>query len=263
MTQNKKYSLLIVDDDSSNIRTLTHFLHNDYTIYVAKSGQTAITVAEKQIPDVILLDVIMPEMNGYEVLEALKKSDKTKHIPVIFITGLTDLEDEEMGFELDIADYIPKPFAANIVRLRVKNQIKLIEQFRGYEYDIMKYKLANEALKIALWDMDISDTDIINSESSFTWSQEFRNMLGFKDENDFPNKLSSWSDRLHPDDKERTLKALMAHIEDTSGKTPYNPKYKLMCKNGEYRDFQALGTTLRDAHGKPLRVAGALMRVES
>ena len=263
MTQNKKYSLLIVDDDSSNIRTLTHILHNDYTIFVAKSGQNAITVAEKHIPDVILLDVIMPEMNGYEVLEVLKKSDITKHIPVIFITGLSDSADEEMGFELDIVDYIPKPFAPSIVKLRVRNQIKLIEQFRAYEYDIMKYKLANEALQIALWDMDITDSESITTESSFTWSQEFRNMLGFTDENDFPNKLSTWSDSLHPDDKEKTLKALMAHIEDPSGKTLYNPKYRLMCKNGEYRYFQALGSTLRDPHGNPLRVAGALMIVNS
>ena len=129
------------------------------------------------------------------------------------------------------------------------------------EYELMKYKLTSDALGIALWDMDVVSGDPVNPGNRFTWSDEFRFMLGFSDENDFPNLLHSWSDLLHPEDREETLKAFAAHINDHTGKTPYNIEYRLRVKNGEYRHFHAFGNTLRDAAGVPLRVAGALMDI--
>jgi len=126
------------------------------------------------------------------------------------------------------------------------------------EYELMKYKLAGDALGIALWDMDVEGGDPINPNNRFTWSREFRRMLGFSSEADFPNLLQSWSDRLHPEDKGRTLNAFAAHLNDHSGRTPYDLEYRLMLKNGEYRSFHAFGNTLRDGDGVPLRVAGAL-----
>jgi len=131
-----------------------------------------------------------------------------------------------------------------------------------FEYDIMKYKLANDALGIALWDMDVVSADSVNFSNKIKYSQEFRRMLGFSGERDFPDMLSSWSDRLHPEDKERTIAAFASHINDRTGKTPFNIEYRLMLKNGNYRYFQALGTTMRNSAGVPLRVAGALMDID-
>ena len=105
-------------------------LSSEYNIYAATDGQDAIDTAEEFLPDVILLDIIMPEMDGYEVIACLKKSEKTRNIPVIFITGLIDAEAEEKGLSLGAADYISKPFNLSIVKLRVRNQIDLIEQFQ-------------------------------------------------------------------------------------------------------------------------------------
>jgi PAS domain S-box-containing protein len=130
------------------------------------------------------------------------------------------------------------------------------------EYDLMKYKLTSDALGIALWDMDVVSGDPVNPNNKFMWSQEFRHMLGFNDEADFPNILSSWSDRLHPKDKDRTLNAFAEHLNDRTGKTPYDMEYRLRLKNGQYRYFRAFGTTLRDDNGVPLRVAGALMDID-
>jgi PAS domain S-box-containing protein len=127
--------------------------------------------------------------------------------------------------------------------------------------DIMKYKLANEALGVALWDMAVVRDDPLNPENKFFWSQEFRHMLGFDDESDFPNVLHSWSDRLHPEDKKRSLEAFIAHLNDYTGNTPYNIEYRLKLKNGDYRYFHAFGTALRDDSGAPLRVSGALIDV--
>jgi len=136
------------------------------------------------------------------------------------------------------------------------------DAIRGYEaateYDLMKYRLTSEALGIALWDMDVVSADPVNPDNTLKWSQEFRQMLGFDNENDFPNITHSWSDRLHPDDKKRTLDAFSAHLNDYTGTTPYDIEYRLMRKDGEYRYYHAFGTTLRDKDGVPLRVAGAL-----
>jgi len=133
MEEIKRNSVLIVDDENSNIMTLTHILSPEYTVYAAKNGPNAIAAAEKYLPDVILLDIIMPEMDGYAVIGALKNSEKTREIPVIFITGLSDADDEEKGLALGAADYISKPFSPAIVRLRVKNQIRMLNQFRTIE----------------------------------------------------------------------------------------------------------------------------------
>jgi len=126
------------------------------------------------------------------------------------------------------------------------------------EYELMKYKLVSDALHVALWDMDVVGGDPVNPKNRFVWSPEFRKMLGFNDERDFPNVLSSWSDRLHPQDKDRTLKAFADHLNDHSGRTPYDLEYRMMLKSGKYRTFRAFGATLRDGRGIPLRVAGAL-----
>ena len=135
--------------------------------------------------------------------------------------------------------------------------------FKNYndkvQYNLMKYQLANNALRTGLWDMDVIDGDPVNPNNTFVWSNEFRKMIGFTDESDFPNKLSSWSDRLHPDDKDRTLKAFAHHMTDRSGRTPYDVKYLLKKKNGDYGYFRATGDTVRDSRGVPLRVAGLLL----
>ena len=126
----RKNSVLIVDDERSNILTLTTFLESDYEIYVALNGLEAIETAEEFLPDVILLDILMPEMDGYDTIKKLKESEKTKFIPVIFITGLSTIENEQKGLSMGAADYITKPFTAGIVKLRIKNQIKMFEQMR-------------------------------------------------------------------------------------------------------------------------------------
>jgi CheY-like chemotaxis protein len=123
----KKYSILIVDDQQVCIMALSQILGADYNIYSATSGLDGIAAAEEHLPDVILLDVHMPGMDGYEVITHLKKSPETKDIPVIFITAL---DGEEEGLSLGAADYITKTFNPGTIRLRVGNQIKIVELLR-------------------------------------------------------------------------------------------------------------------------------------
>jgi PAS domain-containing protein len=128
---------------------------------------------------------------------------------------------------------------------------------------IERFELMIDAAGIGLWDMDVVADDPVNPDNEFQWSQEFRHMLGFTDERDFPNILSSWASRLHPDDVERTVAAFLGHLNDRTGRTPYNIEYRLQLKNGTYRWFVATGATKRDARGVPLRVAGALRDIDN
>jgi len=129
----KKNSLLIVDDENSNLKVLSHILGSEYTIYTAKNGADAIERAKEYKPDLILLDILMPEMDGYQTLSTIKKTEEIKKIPVIFITGLDSDEDEEKGLSLDAVDYITKPFSPIVVKLRVRNQIQIVTQMRTIE----------------------------------------------------------------------------------------------------------------------------------
>ena len=130
----ERNSVLIVDDGPFNIAALTHILSPLYTIYVAKDGHNAINQAKDLRPDVILLDVILPDISGFDVISILKVTEETKDISVIFITGLTHTNDEERGLALGATDYIHKPFNGPIVRLRVQNQMQIVNQMRMIQH---------------------------------------------------------------------------------------------------------------------------------
>jgi len=120
----KKYSLLLVDDDASNLMELTHILKADYKLRVVRDGESALKSTDENPSDLILLDVVMPNMSGFEVLSELKKNEKTKNIPVIFITGAKDEKSENEGLKLGASDYIRKPFDPENVRQRVSRQLE-------------------------------------------------------------------------------------------------------------------------------------------
>ncbi|TWX53080.1 GGDEF domain-containing response regulator [Colwellia hornerae] len=120
--------ILIVDDDKANRKMLKELLQEQAKIIFAKNGKQAKELAKKHLPDLILLDVVMPDISGFEVIDTLKNNDKTMNISVIFITGLANDDDEERGFNLGGCDYIYKPFKPNIVIARVMMHLELIRQ---------------------------------------------------------------------------------------------------------------------------------------
>lgn len=118
-------NILIVDDTRLNIKIMTDILANDYKIFCATSGKEALDIAISQSIDLILLDIIMPEMDGYEVCKRLKNDQQTQNIPLIFISAMTNVEDETKGLEMGAIDYIFKPVSAPILKARVKNHLEL------------------------------------------------------------------------------------------------------------------------------------------
>jgi signal transduction histidine kinase len=123
-----KNTILIIDDEVQNIKALTHILNGEYDVFAEIDSRRAVKTAEELMPDIIMLDVIMPEVDGYQVIKALKGYEKTRDIPVVFVTGLDAVEDEERGLVLGAVDYISKPFNSAVVRLRIKNQINLVKR---------------------------------------------------------------------------------------------------------------------------------------
>ena len=134
MSNTEKNSLLVVDDTPENIDVLCGILGADYTIKIANNGQLALKIAAAQHPDLILLDVMMPGMDGYEVCRQLKQNDATRHIPIIFVTARGEVADETLGFEMGAADYITKPVSPPIVHARVRAHLALSNQRRYLEH---------------------------------------------------------------------------------------------------------------------------------
>jgi len=150
----------------------------------------------------------------------------------------------------------------SIIEMRTKesteNQSQLKEILQQNEYQLMKLNLMIQASKIVLWDMEVNADDPLNPKNEFFWTEEFRAALGFTDNKDFPDRLGSWIDRLHPEDRTRTLDAFKRHLADKTGATHYDLEYRLQRKDGEYAYFRATGEAMRDENGKALRIVGAM-----
>jgi diguanylate cyclase (GGDEF)-like protein len=121
-------SILCIDDEKDNLSVLSLLLNDQYRIYTADSAKKGFECIQHELPDLILLDIIMPEVDGFEMLKRLKERTETKDIPVIFITGLQSNLDEEKGLMLGACDYISKPFHCNIVKARIENQLSQVKQ---------------------------------------------------------------------------------------------------------------------------------------
>ena len=123
--QNKRQKILIVDDTLANIEILFKILQGDYEIFFAKSGFDGVRIVKKEMPDLILLDIMMPDMDGYQVCAAIKGDPQTASIPIIFITAMGNVEDETKGLGCGAIDYITKPISPPIVKARVRNHLEL------------------------------------------------------------------------------------------------------------------------------------------
>ncbi|MEH2076242.1 MAG: response regulator [Nostoc sp.] len=174
-------NILIVDDTPDNLRLLTKILESQgYIIRKSLNGRMALQAAYRYPPDLILLDINMPEMNGYEVCQQLKASKTTDQIPIIFISALDQINDKVQAFELGGQDYITKPFQELEVLMRVKNQLlikqqyqQLLEQNQRLEHEIQeRLKAEADIRQLSLTD----DLTGLYNRRGFFWlaNQQFK-----------------------------------------------------------------------------------------
>lgn len=146
-----KGNILVVDDTPDNVRLLAAMLsEKGYKVRKALNGQTAINTVQTVPPDLILLDINMPGINGYEVCQTLKVDDQTKDIPIIFISALDDVLDKVKAFNVGGVDYITKPFQGEEVLVRVENQLTICRQKKQLQQEILEKQKAQEALQVYL-----------------------------------------------------------------------------------------------------------------
>ncbi|MCL1845448.1 MAG: response regulator [Defluviitaleaceae bacterium] len=154
-------SVLIVDDEAMNITALMHILNRDYKVYAERDGANCLRTVKNLKPDLILLDVMMPEVDGFEVIRRLKGDEETKDIPVIFVTAKVGSDDEVQGFSLGAVDYIYKPYNPPVIEMRVRHQINLLN-FTRREREVMEaQKLMFESIPLPfnLWTADYKVID--------------------------------------------------------------------------------------------------------
>ena len=146
-----KQQILVVDDTPENIDILMGVLREEYKMVPARNGEKALQLAKSDNPpDIILLDIMMPGIDGYEVCRKLKKDEKTKKIPVIFVTTKGEVEDETYGLELGAVDYITKPISPPIVKARVRNhlELKLAREELEEQNEILEQKVKERTKEI-------------------------------------------------------------------------------------------------------------------
>ncbi len=146
-------TVLIVDDERFNLNTLIEILKQDYRILIAKSGEQALErLRHPPLPQLILLDIMMPGIDGYETCRRIKREEQTRNIPIIFITTKTTVEDEQHGLELGAEDYVTKPFSPAIIKARVRTQLnlKMARDALEDQNRLLEQKVAQRTLEITL-----------------------------------------------------------------------------------------------------------------
>ncbi len=170
----RKPILLVVDDQPSNIQVLHQIFKADCEVYMATSGEQALAFCATQLPDLILLDVVMPGIDGHQVCTELKSNPRTRDIPVIFVTGHSNPEDETEGLRLGAVDFISKPVNASVVRARVHMQLMLRQSLRQVQElnETLESRVAQRTAELqrALQDLRQSQDNLAHSEARATLS---------------------------------------------------------------------------------------------
>ncbi|MGK7887935.1 MAG: PAS domain-containing protein, partial [Leptolyngbyaceae cyanobacterium] len=279
-------NILIVDDIPENVRLLSQALiSRGYRVRGVTAGIMALRVAESGWPDLILLDIQMPEMDGYQVCEALKAEPSTQDIPVIFLTASDEILDKFKAFSGGGADYITKPFQIEEVVVRIGHQLKLQQaqteikqlnqdleakvQERTHQLEQMNERLLDEievrrqaeqalkqserrlelaktAAKIGVWDFDIA-------QNRLNWDQNMYELYNV-DPNQFDGAYETWRHCLHPEDLSRAHDETQAAI---AGKQDFHTEFRVVWPSGEIRHIEAHAIVLRNDDGTAQRMIGA------
>lgn len=201
-TDKPRKSVLVVDDLADNIDILRGILKDHYDVYIAKSGGLALKIIESKRPDIVLLDIMMPGMNGFEVCTEMKKNPETEFIPVIFITAMTSVEDEQKGFAVGAVDFITKPITPMTTLARVRTHLALAEQDKS---NLILIEERTAQLKDAL----VSAVDMLSEAGTYNDELTGSHMWRMADYCAVLAKALGW------DDQDIELLKLAAPMHDT------------------------------------------------
>lgn len=243
----KQALILLVDDNSKNLQILGHLLANQYKTAFARDGQKALEFVKKLHPDLILLDVMMPGMSGFEVCAQLKSSPKTQNIPIIFLTAKTETEDMVKGFELGAVDYVTQPFRKEELLAREQTHIRLKRA-----EDLLKQGLteAQRLARMGSWIWDIQ-------QNILTCSDEVYELFSL-DRHEFDVTEKTFIAAIHPDDRAFVRQSVNQAL---SNQAPYNIEYRIVLPNVGERIVHGHAEVIFNDAGNPIRMLGTIQDI--
>lgn len=252
-------NILAVDDTPASLRLLTDILKAEgYEVRSAISGELALRAAASKPPELVLLDIHMPGMDGYEVCRRLKEVRAMRDVPVIFVSAASETDDKLQGFEMGAVDFVTKPYQREELLVRVRTHLDL-NRLRNHLEGLVdertaelreseeRWKFALEGAGDGVWDWN-PKTDVA------LFSRRWKEMLGYA-EDEFPGTGEEWVKHLHPDDKEGMQSAMQEYF---AGRRPgYVVEFRMRCKDGSWKWILSRGMLVgRDTDGSPLRMIG-------
>ncbi len=241
-------SLLLVDDEELNRDMLGRRLElHGYHVTAAENGREALALIEREAFELVLLDVMMPELNGFQVLSRVRESRSASQLPVIMVTAKSQSTDVVEGFRLGANDYVTKPIDFPVALARIATHIAHRRAILALHESETRYALAARGTNDGLWDWDLRIGQVF-------YSPRWKQMLGFQD-SEVTHGPEEWLGRLHPED----LPRVMANLDDhRAGLTQqFDCEYRILNKNNTYRWMHSRGLAESDEGGKPVRMAGS------
>lgn len=252
-------TILIVDDNTQNLAFLSSLLKDEgYAVLPANDGELALASLEENKPDLILLDVKMPGIDGFEVCRRIKKDEQLSEIPLIFLTVANNIEDKLEGFRLGAVDYITKPFHKEELLARIKTHLHLYRYsclFKERDAENLidsERQLSNgeRAAHVGSWEMEIET-------GKSNWSDEFFRICGLEPQSIKPTAEDGFK-LIHPEDREKASIAVQFAL--SSGK-PYDIEKRIIRPDGSVRWVHSVGEIIPDDDGKPFKLSGSFQDI--
>ena len=248
---NSKPRILAIDDTPTNLYTLGMALAGEFDLQIASSGPEGLVMARESPPDLILLDVMMPGMDGFETCRHFKADPALATTPIIFVTALSDLESELSGLSLGVADYIIKPFKVELVKLRIRNILRishLSQELKASE-ECLRYVM--EATGEGVWDWRMTNGSVHHNAS---WCQ----ILGL-DLSYLTHPVETFMELIHPEDRGSVQRMLGACL---AGNGTYASEHRLRHCCGHYVWVADRGRIVeRSATGEATRMVGSIANI--
>jgi PAS domain S-box-containing protein len=243
--------VLVVDDNADMRDYLRRLLSTQWEVELATNGAEALASAMRRTPDLILTDVMMPELDGFALLRHMRDDERLKALPIILLTARAGEETAIEGLMAGADDYIVKPFSARELMARVGAQLELArlrrENRAALEEREERLRLALHAADMAVWEIDVR-TEMLKR------SERYYEIFGYTSD-EMGDTLSGLLQRIHPDDRDRIQKALKSTIQ---GEPLYRQEYRIVQRNGAIRHLSSLGRLYRDENGERSRLLGVI-----
>jgi diguanylate cyclase (GGDEF)-like protein/PAS domain S-box-containing protein len=245
-------SLVLVIDDDASIRDLArHVLTSQgFLIISADSGVQGIRQFEEHQPDIVMLDVMMPEQNGFDVCTALRRLPQGKHTPILMITSLDDVESIDRAYQAGATDFVTKPFNWPLLCHRLRYMLRASAAMSDLTKSRETLADAQRLAGLSSWEWDL-ETNVVY------WSKEIYARFGVPEDSVNSNSDSFWN-LIHPEDRDAVKEAFVAAIK---AEKPYNQDYRIVLPNGATQIIHVQGRTEYDRDGNALRMHGTIQDI--